>query len=287
MAKAPEGFASGDPNLYVGARRILLDALDALATHCDSVVLIGAQAVYLRSESAATTASAFTSDADLSLDPRTIGDTPLLEDAMTNGGFTLAYRNQPGIWQRKTSVGGHDEVGIQVDLLVPERFAGRGRRSAEVPPHGRTAVRRVEGIEATLVDNAPMLIGSLEPHVDMRVCEIKVSGVAALLIAKAFKIRDRLQNPRPGRDADKDAGDVIRMMQTSDVADVVATMRVLTDDPEIGAVCRTGLGLLRDQFAAARTPGTVMAERALAGGVRPGLVRQLAPAFVRELSRSG
>lgn len=38
----------GDPNSdYVRARRALLDAADAIAVHLDSVVLVGAQAVYL------------------------------------------------------------------------------------------------------------------------------------------------------------------------------------------------------------------------------------------------
>jgi len=32
---------------YVAARRILLDALDALHDHIDSLILVGAQAVYL------------------------------------------------------------------------------------------------------------------------------------------------------------------------------------------------------------------------------------------------
>jgi hypothetical protein len=35
-----------DP-LYVGARRVLLDALTALQPHLESLVLVGAQAIYL------------------------------------------------------------------------------------------------------------------------------------------------------------------------------------------------------------------------------------------------
>jgi hypothetical protein len=34
--------------LYVMARQVLLDALDALGPHRDAIVLVGAQAVYLR-----------------------------------------------------------------------------------------------------------------------------------------------------------------------------------------------------------------------------------------------
>ncbi len=38
----------GDPDeLYVRARTALLDAADALAPHIDSLVLVGAQAIYL------------------------------------------------------------------------------------------------------------------------------------------------------------------------------------------------------------------------------------------------
>ena len=34
--------------LYVLARKVLLDALTALGSHRDAIVLVGAQAVYLR-----------------------------------------------------------------------------------------------------------------------------------------------------------------------------------------------------------------------------------------------
>ena len=37
----------GEPDLYVRARRALLDAADALEAHLDAVVLVGAQAIYL------------------------------------------------------------------------------------------------------------------------------------------------------------------------------------------------------------------------------------------------
>ncbi len=41
----------GAPRIeYVEARRVLLDALDALRYHLGAVVLVGAQAVYLRTE---------------------------------------------------------------------------------------------------------------------------------------------------------------------------------------------------------------------------------------------
>lgn len=40
-----------DPR-YVAARRVLLDALTALAVHLRAIIVVGAQAIYLRTRSA-------------------------------------------------------------------------------------------------------------------------------------------------------------------------------------------------------------------------------------------
>lgn len=57
-----------DPE-YVVARRILLDALDALGEHRGAVVVAGAQAIYLRAGAAVLPIADLTTDADLALDP--------------------------------------------------------------------------------------------------------------------------------------------------------------------------------------------------------------------------
>jgi hypothetical protein len=54
---------------YVQARRALLDALTALRPHLEAVVLIGAQAVYLRTEGRLPGYQPFTTDADLVTTP--------------------------------------------------------------------------------------------------------------------------------------------------------------------------------------------------------------------------
>lgn len=54
---------------YVRARTVLLDALDALGTHRDSVVLVGAQAVNLHTGDADLATAPTTTDADLALSP--------------------------------------------------------------------------------------------------------------------------------------------------------------------------------------------------------------------------
>jgi hypothetical protein len=55
--------------LYVIARRVLLDALDALGTHRAAVILVGAQAIYLRVGETDLAVAPFTTDGDLAIDP--------------------------------------------------------------------------------------------------------------------------------------------------------------------------------------------------------------------------
>lgn len=55
---------------YVAARRVLLDALEALRPHEAAVVLVGAQAVYLRTGPGNLPIAEFTTDGDLAIDPR-------------------------------------------------------------------------------------------------------------------------------------------------------------------------------------------------------------------------
>jgi len=162
-----------DP-LYVAARRVLLDALDALVNHRDAIVLAGAQAVYVRTGAADLDASVspYTSDADLAIDPRLLGPDPRLEDAMRTAGFHLLLqpngRTEPGIWTA-TAIVNDAEVQIPVDLLVPDALiVGGGRRSARLPHHGANAARRTPGLEAAVVDCGPVMISSLEPQADAR-----------------------------------------------------------------------------------------------------------------------
>ena len=59
--------------LYVVARRVLLDALDALGTHREAVVVVGAQAIYLRVGEADLAVAAFTTISAAQGAPRPLG----------------------------------------------------------------------------------------------------------------------------------------------------------------------------------------------------------------------
>jgi hypothetical protein len=135
---------SGDADILVQARSALLDALDALEDHRDSVVVIGAQAIYLHTGSAQVALAEATKDSDLALDVRSLGDDPRIEVAMERANFRRnPESNQPGAWVSPT--------GIPVDLMVPGALAGKGgRRGARTPPHASNATRRAAGLEAAV-----------------------------------------------------------------------------------------------------------------------------------------
>lgn len=73
---------------YIAARCVLLDALIALRPHLGSAVLVGAQAVYLRTSVMWLDAvQPYTTDADLVLDPLQLMGPPPPFGCTRRGGF--------------------------------------------------------------------------------------------------------------------------------------------------------------------------------------------------------
>lgn len=244
----------GDADILVAARSALLDALEALHDQRDALVLIGAQAIYLHTGAATVALGEATKDSDLAVDPRALSDSPRLDDAMQRAGF---HRNltepQPGSW---LSPG-----GIPVDLMVPAALAGSGgRRGARIPPHSRHATRRTPGLEAAVVDHAPMTITALDSD-DRRSAVIEVAGPAALLVAKLHKLGER--QDRPERLLDKDAHDIYRLLAATDTGSLSRTLADLRKDELAGATTTEAIHYL-DQLFASRPDalGSKMAGRA-------------------------
>ncbi|GGL15915.1 hypothetical protein Sme01_21020 [Sphaerisporangium melleum] len=216
------GVDRGD--ILVRSRFALLDALSALDAHRDAVIVIGAQAVYLRTMRSPVALAETTKDSDLALDPRVLEDEPLLERSMSRAGF---YRDpadgQPGAWL--------NAEGIPVDLMVPEALAGPGTkntRGARIPPHDRRATRRARGLEAAVIDNSVMDVAALDPD-DDRAYRVRVAGPAALLVAKLHKISER-HISAPHRLNDKDAHDIYRILIDADTSELAAVFNVLQRD---------------------------------------------------------
>ncbi|GIG93311.1 hypothetical protein [Plantactinospora endophytica] len=276
-----------DPR-YVAARRVLLNALDALAKHRPAVILAGAQAIYVRTGAADLDVSVapHTLDADLALDSRILGSDPRLEQAMQEAGFHLA--NEPGTWIMQTTANG-EPVHVPVDLLVPAVLAGRGRRAAELPDHGPKAARRTPGLEAALADHDDTLISSLEPEVDARTAVVPVAGAAALFVAKAHKLHERLDDMRAGRThrlKPKDASDVFRLMQAEPADRVGQRLREIASDEMAGESVRAGVQHLQTLFGRESSPGVNLAAQALAGAIPEQRVRTLSRAYMAALTAS-
>jgi hypothetical protein len=74
--------------ITIAARRTLLTALDALESHRDGVVLVGAQAIHLYTGDTDVAIATRTKDGDLALVPSRLAPAPTLDEAMTASGFT-------------------------------------------------------------------------------------------------------------------------------------------------------------------------------------------------------
>jgi hypothetical protein len=245
---------SGAVDIRIEARRVLLDAMHALSAHRAACVLVGAQAIYLHTGNARVALAESTKDSDFAIDPRALRHDPLLEDAMRAAGFTHnPSTSQPGSWISPR--------GVPVDLMVPEQLAGAGgSRSGRIAPHSDRATRRTAGLEAAVVDHAPMIISALDPK-DTRRIEMNVAGPAALLVAKLHKLGER--QDAPGRLLDKDAHDVSRLLVATESASTAATYRRPMESELAGGSTRDALTYLDQLFASGPAAlGAMMASRA-------------------------
>lgn len=276
-----------DPG-YVEARRVLLNALEALAPHGAAVIVAGAQAVYLHAGETEVAVAPYTTDGDLVLDPVLLRKNPTLEAAMSAAGFHLqdvSGHVEPGIWVAPAEVDGTD-ILVPVDLIVPEGAAtGGGRRGARLGPHGKRAARRAVGLEAALVDHGTMTVSSLDPA-DPRSVQVEVAGPAALLVAKAHKLHDRIARGRADRLDDKDAADVWRLMQTTSPREVGATFAALRAHSIAGPPSTDALAYLDRLFGSRAGQGIEMASRALRLGIPQSRVETLSTTYTATLLHS-
>ncbi len=244
--------------LYILARTVLLDALEALGAHRDAIVLVGAQAVYLHVGAADLAVRPYTTDGDLVLDPARLGEIPPLERALTEAGFLPKRSDTVGVWITKRPESSGSQAEVCVDLLVPAGVSpGKGRRAARLTGHDALAARKVIGLEGALVDVELRKIGALSED-DGRVFDVQVAGPAALLVAKLIKIDDRIGTERY---SDKDALDVIRLLRGTDTDQLADRMNRLLGDARCVEVTTRALAVLERDFAKRDRPGVEMAIR--------------------------
>lgn len=253
---SPTGAA--DP-LFILARRVLLDALEALGPQRDALVLVGAQAVYLHTGPAGLAVPEFTTDADIAINPELLTDDPRLAETLEKAGFRTDTA-MVGTWVARRPYR-DGEVDVMLDLMVPDAVGGPGRRGARLAAHGNRVARKAKGLEAALSDNRKMRIVSLDSS-DERGYEVSVAGPGALLIAKLHKISER--QGEPGRLQDKDALDVLRLLRAKPTDTLAAAFTNALAEKISAAVTREALTQLQNLFARPASTGSLMAARAAA-----------------------
>jgi len=141
-------------------------------------------------------------------------------------------------WQQRTTI----------DLIVPETYAGPGRRAARIAGQ-RHAASRAVGLELAIWDRKLMTLTTVDEPTES--VDTYVAGPAALLTAKAHKVHERLVDTvgRPDRLKPKDSGDIALLMMVSDPEEVAGVMMdAANDHPEIKTVVVDAATWLSDMY---------------------------------------
>lgn len=248
------------PAEYSAARAVLLDALEALECHLPSIILVGAQAVYHHTGAGSLAQPPMTTDADLALDTSGLADEPEIATTLVNAGFKPG--GNPGCWL------GRGEIAVDI-MVVPWQSGTtkKNARAGRIEPHSRNTARITAGLEPALVDFALHRLSALTPD-DKRQVDLKVAGPAALLIAKAIKVEERLADADRGSSArlkEKDALDMFRLLQTVETDDLVQGIRRHLSDDQASPTTMRGLQVLETHGTDPRATLPTLAAQAAAG----------------------
>lgn len=246
------------------SRRAIINVFGVLAAHAESLTLVGAHAVLLRTMDLDVPRIS-TGDGDLGVTPGLVADLPSIEALLAEAGYEHRTTARPGLWGRQAydEVDGTRSFREKVDLLAPHGLSGTTSRSKRGAPalqsaHGKLAVGNALGLELAAFNRSSMTITDFaDPQLS---AEIHVAEIPALILAKGAKIGERLREPRKGSVRDKDLGDLWRLMA---VADPGETARVIADfvgRAEVGVDVRQSVewtaSVLRDPLSRERAKST-------------------------------
>ena len=128
-----------DPR-YLLARRILLDALEAIGEQRNAIVLVGAHAIYLHvGEEADLAVAPFTMDGDLAVVPTKLAPAPKLGEALKKAGFQQTA--EVGIWKKDALIG--DEPANKCNGVINRTRTGQhnGGGSGQLTRHDSSGQR--------------------------------------------------------------------------------------------------------------------------------------------------
>lgn len=235
-----------------------------LAAHAESLTLVGAHAVLLRTMELDVPRMP-TGDGDLGVTPGLVGDVPSIETLLADAGYEHRTTARPGLWGRESYVApdGTQSFREKIDLLAAHGLSGTASRSkrgvpALQPAHGRLAVGNALGLELAAFNRSMMTITDIA---DARLMtETHVAEIPALILAKGSKIGERLREPRKGAVRDKDLGDLWRLMAVADPDATAGIVAKFFDHPEVGTDIRQSVewtaGVLADPVSIERVKST-------------------------------
>ncbi|WP_420445146.1 hypothetical protein [Candidatus Poriferisodalis sp.] len=166
-----------------------------------------------------------------------------------------------------------DALGVHLDAVVlvgaqavythtseTEFVVDEYTTDADLGPHGNSVAHRAKGLEAVLIDRGRRMIEALDPN-DGRSIEMSVAGPGALLVAKVHKIANR--STVPDRLNDKDALDVLRLLQSVSTDDLCARLVSLRQDDLSKGVTDEAIAQLGSLFGSTDSIGVRMAVSAV------------------------
>ena len=187
--------------LYVAARGVLLDALDALGEQREALILAGAQAIYIHTGAADLAVAEFTTDGNLVVDPEQLRLSHGFRRRWSGRRSDQGFSPEAGCGTEPSRASDHDSRR----LARAGGCGGSGRRAARLGDHGDRAGRRVRGLEGALIEHSVMRLNALDAD-DRREFEIRVAGPSALLVAKLHKLADRSGNESETAEGQRRAG---------------------------------------------------------------------------------
>lgn len=246
------------------SRRAIINVVDVLSVHAESLTLVGAHAVLLRTMDLEVPRMP-TGDGDLGVTPGLVGDFPSVEALLMEAGYEHRTTARPGLWGRNPyeEPDGTQSFREKIDLLAPFGLSGTASRSkrgvpALQPAHGKLAVGNALGLELAAFNRS---LVTITDFADPRLAtEIHVAEIPALILAKGSKVGERLRAPRKGPVRDKDLGDLWRLMTVADPGKTAGVIAAFVDDPEVGAAVRLSVewtaAVLRDPVSRERAKST-------------------------------
>lgn len=242
------------------SRRAIINVVEVLAAHAESLTLVGAHAVLLRTMDLDVPRMP-TGDGDLGVTPGLVGDVPSIEALLADAGYVHRTTARPGLWGREPydESDGTRSFREKIDLLAPHGLSGTTSRSKRGVPtlqsaHGKFAVGNALGLELAAFNRSIMTITDFA---DSRLsAEVHVAEIPALILAKGSKVGERLREPRKGQVRDKDLGDLWRLMAVADPGESARVIAGFLDHAEVGVDVRQSVewtvGVLQDPVSVER-----------------------------------